>query len=167
MSPTRLNNRKVLFIYNNNKIRRWDREPVPCRRALQNVLTSGVCVSRQWRERRRENRKHQADPEVPVLHEPAVPGGVVQRQDVPRGGGAAGEQVSLHVLSRLILQRRLSWLTIPLPLCSAVPSWRPSATPRRSTTTTPAASGSLSSCISARRATSRVAESWTVSSNAQ
>ena len=55
------------------------------------------CVfSPQWRERRWKNRKHQADPEVPVLHEPALPGGVVQRRDVPRGGGAAAEQVVIQ-----------------------------------------------------------------------
>lgn len=58
------------------------------------------CVfSPQWRERRWKNRKHQADPEVPVLHEPALPGGVVQRRDVPRGGGAAAEQVVIQGLN--------------------------------------------------------------------
>lgn len=46
---------------------------------------------------------------------------------------------------------------------SSVPSWRPLETPKLSTTTTPVASGSLSSCISARRETSRGAELLTVS----
>lgn len=53
--------------------------------------------------------------------------------------------------------------TVLPPLCPTVPSWRPSGTPRRCTTTTPAASASLSSCISARKATSREDESSTVS----
>lgn len=128
-------------------------------------------VPPQRRERRWENRKHQADPQVPVGHEPALPGGLVQRQDVTCGGGAAGEQVTINVVCGLLfsdgdsLIGRLfvAWLMILLLRHSTVPSWRPLEMPRPSTTTTPAALGSLSSCVSARRATSREAESLTVS----
>lgn len=69
-----------------------------CRRLV--VLPLVCFLPPQWWERRRENRKHQADPEVPVGHEPALPGRIVQRQDVTCGGGAAGEQVFVHVILR-------------------------------------------------------------------
>lgn len=69
----------------------------------------------------------------------------------------AGELSGLAWLNRLFLPHRFT------PCLSTVPSWRLSETPGRSTTTTPAASGSLSSCTSARRGTSREAGSSTVS----
>lgn len=69
----------------------------------------------------------------------------------------AGEPSGLAWLNRLFLPHRFT------PRLPTVPSWRLSETPRRSTTTTPAASGSLSSCTSARRGTSREAGSSTVS----
>lgn len=56
----------------------------------------------QRREWRRENREHQVDPEVPVLHESTLRGGFIQGRDVARGGGAAGEQVNLQALRCLI-----------------------------------------------------------------
>lgn len=66
---------------------------------MTRILTILLCVCvvfcPQWRERCRENRKHQADPEVPVGHEPALPRGIVPRQDVACGGGASREQVTI------------------------------------------------------------------------
>lgn len=71
------------------------------------IISALVCfVPSQWRKWSRENRKHQADPEVPVMHEPALPGGFLQRQDVARGGGAAGEQVLIYVSAGSCLRRK-------------------------------------------------------------
>lgn len=80
-----------------------------------------VSLAPQWRKRSGEDGKHQAHPEVPVGHEPALPGGVVHRRDVTRGGGAAGEQVIIPSLSQgslfnMVTVLTVSWLTTPVPL---------------------------------------------------
>lgn len=84
-------------------------------------FTSLLLCSPQRRERRRENGKHQADPEVPVLHEPALAGGVVQRRDVARGGGAAGEQVIMMLSDCWRIGTRLPGLSSFLFLFSLPP----------------------------------------------